>query len=370
MKSLTYKSAQQSFEKPKAPLRKFANADVVCEGWYAVGRSADFARGTIRSVSVGKESLVLYRDLSGAMRAVERACPHLGADLGRGRVVEKGLQCIFHRWCWGADGNCIAGGGVRDGRSIRTYLVKERWGIAWVWIGQSPRYELPVPMPANSRHILRLRQRRIDCHPHVILGNGLDFTHVVHVHGFQLLDDPAVEIQAPHRLSVGIHTRLKSSLMRRLLFLGGRSARWRFTTFGPSLAWLSVQEPTPFELVWAGRPLPDGSSAMQTVFFLPNRFSFVRALPMMIATTWNDKNVLEGLTFRQGFVASDAVFYLYAQLIENLPEWNPNNHSQPIVPAQNGAREKAVIESPTDAALAQAQVRQLGEGQATAASIV
>ncbi|GEM_PF-816873 len=357
MQMLTYKSAQQSFEGLKAPLRKFANSDVVCEGWYAVGRSADFARGAVKKISVGKRTLVLYRALSGTMHAVESACAHLGADLAQGTVVEKGLQCVFHRWCWGEDGNCTAGGGVSENRSIRTYTVRERWGIAWAWIGESPRYELPEPTAANSRHALCLRERRIDCHPHVILGNGLDFTHIVPVHGFQLLDDPTVEIEAPHRLTVGIHTRFKSSVMRKLLFLSGSAARWRFTTIGPSLAWLSVQEPTPFELVWAGRPLPDGSSAMQTVFFLPSRSAFVRALPMMIATTWKDKSVLEGLRFREGFVVSDAVFYLYAQLIEKLPEWNPDNHSQRIVQKRDDAQEKSVIEPPTHATLEEAQVR-------------
>ena len=42
---------------------------------------------------------------------------------------------------------------------------------------------------------------------------------------------------------------------------------------------------------------------------------------MMIATTRTDKRILEGLRFRPGFVRSDAVFLLYARLIEDLPAW-------------------------------------------------
>jgi phenylpropionate dioxygenase-like ring-hydroxylating dioxygenase large terminal subunit len=316
---MTYRSAQQSFQCPAAPLRKFANPNVVCEGWYAIGRSAEFARGSVNRISIGSRDLVVYRSLTGTMRAVERNCPHLGADLANARVIEKGLQCAFHLWCWGADGTCTAGGGVPEGRRIRTYAVRERWGIVWLWAGHEPAYELPE---AKARHVLRLPPQRIHCHPHVILGNGLDFTHVVPVHGFHFLDDPTVELEPPYRLTVGIHTRFGSSLLRKLLFLAGSSARWRFTTIGPSLAWLSVESPTPFELLWTCRPLADGSSATQTVLFLPSRSSLLRALPMMIATTANDKNVLEGLRFRQGFVPSDAVFALYAQLIEGLPEWS------------------------------------------------
>src|ERR1051325_1063407 len=139
--SLTYRSAQEAFERPSAPLRKFAKANVVCEGWYAVGRSAEFAPASIKRICIGPRDLVVHRGLSGTMHAVERACPHLGADLAHGRIVEQGLQCAFHRWCWGADGSCTAGGGVPEGRRIRTYAMEERWGIAWVWVGESPRYE-------------------------------------------------------------------------------------------------------------------------------------------------------------------------------------------------------------------------------------
>ena len=317
----TYRSARKAFEQPIAPLRKFANANVVCEGWYPVGSGAGFAPGAIKRIWIGPTDLVLYRDLSGTMHAVERACPHLGADLAHGRVVEQGLQCAFHRWCWGANGSCTAGGGVPEGRRIRTYAVVERWGVVWMWVGGTPHYKLPEPTPSNARYVLRLPPQRMDCHPHVMLGNGLDFTHVSPVHRFELQDDPTVDLDPPHRLSVGIHGRFRSSWMRKILLLAGCSARWRFTTIGPSLAWLSVESPTPFELVWAGRPLSDGSCATQTVIFLPNRFSLVRALPMMIATTWADKGILQGLRFRQGFVPSDAVFCLYAQLIEGLPEW-------------------------------------------------
>lgn len=319
--TLTYRSAQESFEPPRAPLRKFANRNVVCEGWYAVGRSAEFAPGAVKQISVGPRDLVCYRSLSGTMHAVERNCSHLGADLANARVTEKGLQCAFHLWCWGGDGTCTAGGGVAEGRRIRTYAVRERWGIVWLWAGETPRYELPEPAASNARHILRLPARRINCHPHVILGNGLDFTHIVPVHRFHLLDDPGVELDPP-RLSVAIHTRFGSTWIRRLLLLAGRTAQWRFTTIGPSLAWLSVQSPTPFELLWTCRPLSDGSSATQTILFLPNRRSLLRSLPMMIATTKNDKGVLEGVRFRPGFVPSDAVFYHYAQLIEALPEWS------------------------------------------------
>jgi phenylpropionate dioxygenase-like ring-hydroxylating dioxygenase large terminal subunit len=101
---LTFKSAERAPAPVAAPLRRFANRDVVCEGWYAVGAAGALRRGGVTRASIGNRDLVIYRDLSGVLRAAERACPHLGADLGMAKVVGKGLQCAFHRWCWGPDG--------------------------------------------------------------------------------------------------------------------------------------------------------------------------------------------------------------------------------------------------------------------------
>jgi phenylpropionate dioxygenase-like ring-hydroxylating dioxygenase large terminal subunit len=296
-------------------MNRFANPDVVCAGWYPMGRAAEIRRGRIARIPIGKRDVVVYRDFSGELHAVERACGHLGADLSLGKVVDNGLQCAFHRWCWNADGASA------NGARITTYAVRERWGVAWVWAGDAPAYDLPMPEPANRAHVLRLPMQRIRCHAHVVLGNGLDIAHVVGVHGFHFEGEPSVEAEPPHRLSVRVRAQFHPTAMRRLLGLAHRSAQWRFTNIGPSLAWVKVDSPTPFELVWAARPLPDGSCATQTLFFLPRWRSLARAVPMMIATSWADRRVLSGLEFRPGFVASDAVFERYAQLVEEMPVW-------------------------------------------------
>ena len=311
MKVSSYRQARELFEPPVEPLRKFANPDVVCEGWYAVARVSEFTRGTVKRVSIGANDVVVYRALDGSIHGVERSCAHFGTDLSTGRVTEKGLQCSFHGWCWAPDGTF-------GKHRIRTYAIRERWGMVWVWGGTEPTYELPSPK--HTGRVLRLPLQRIDCHPQVVLGNGLDLAHVGGVHGFHLVDDPAVDLDAP-KLRVRINGRFGSTLLRKLLFLDGRTAQWTFQTIGPSLAWLSVEAPTPFELLWAARPLRDGSCAIQTFFFLPRMRSLLRAIPMMIDTTKRDRAILTGLRFRQNFVAADAVFYLYARLVEDLPEW-------------------------------------------------
>jgi phenylpropionate dioxygenase-like ring-hydroxylating dioxygenase large terminal subunit len=319
--TLALRAARRTWTGVSRPPARFANPHVVCEGWYAVGSARAIGRGRVRRAWIGPRDIVLYRGLDGTLHAVDRACAHLGADLAHGTVVERGLQCAFHRWCWGADGSCTAGGGVATGARLAAYHVRERWGLVWVWAGRTPAYELPRPQAANERHVLRLPAQRIACHPHVVLGNGLDLTHVVPVHRFRFEGEPAIESTEPYRLSIDVRARFAPTWMRRLLRMADRPARWRFTTIGPSLAWVQVASPEPFELLWTARPLRGGGCATQTVFFLPRLSTFARALPMMVATTWADRRVLDGLEFRPGLVASDAVFAQYVQLVEELDEW-------------------------------------------------
>jgi phenylpropionate dioxygenase-like ring-hydroxylating dioxygenase large terminal subunit len=305
-----------------APLDRFANPAVVCEGWYAVAASARIAAGDRRRVWIGARDLIVYRDREGVLHAVDRACPHLGADLAQATVVGQGLQCVFHQWRWGPDGTCIAGGGVGSVARLRTYAVRERWGLAWIWAGDTPSYELPQPDPVNTR-VVRLPSQTIRAHGHLVIGNGVDVTHLAPLHALRPEAPPAIAEATSTRFAIDVHLRIGATAMRRVLGLAGKTARWRFTAVGPSLAWVSVTEPIRFELLLTARPLPGGGCATRSVFFLPRWTTLARALPMMAAVTWADRVVLEGVEFRPGFVASDALFERYARMVDAVAEWRP-----------------------------------------------
>src|SRR5688500_20289483 len=123
MTTLTYLAAQRAAGPRPTVLRRFANCDIVCQGWYAIGAARSIRPGRVVPASIGNRDIVVYRERDGVLRAMDRVCPHLGADLAQGAVVDKGLQCAFHRWCWAPDGACGAGGGVAAGARISTYAV-------------------------------------------------------------------------------------------------------------------------------------------------------------------------------------------------------------------------------------------------------
>lgn len=78
-------------------------------GWWPVAHSDEIGQhpGAFR---LGNQDLAIYRDLTGAVRAVADRCPHRRLPLSMGRLTEDGsIQCPYHGWSFdGATGRCTA----------------------------------------------------------------------------------------------------------------------------------------------------------------------------------------------------------------------------------------------------------------------
>src|SRR3954451_14882016 len=72
--------------------------------WYLVCRSQDVGAKPIRLTRLGRD-IALWRDAAGAVHAIEDFCPHRGARMSMGHIVEDGLACAYH-------GVTVDGGGV------------------------------------------------------------------------------------------------------------------------------------------------------------------------------------------------------------------------------------------------------------------
>ena len=87
--------------------------------------------------------MVFYRGPEGKAAALEDFCPHRGAPLSLGRVVEGKLVCGYHGLEMGCDGKTIAmpGQRVRGFPPIRSFPVIEQHGFVWVWPGDAAQAE-------------------------------------------------------------------------------------------------------------------------------------------------------------------------------------------------------------------------------------
>lgn len=118
-------------------------------GWYAIANAAAVGRKPL-GVTRFAERLVLFRDGSGRVQCVPARCPHRGADLGDGRVVNGVLECPYHGFRYDGSGACVAmpceGSGAVPPKRLRLAprVVLERNGFIWMYRGEGePESEPP-----------------------------------------------------------------------------------------------------------------------------------------------------------------------------------------------------------------------------------
>jgi nitrite reductase/ring-hydroxylating ferredoxin subunit len=94
------------------------------------------------------EDLVIFRDRSGEIGLLHRACAHRGASLEFGIIQEHGIMCCYHGWHFAADGTLIAAGAEPADNLNRysfcqgAYPVQVRHGLIFAYMG--PPEAMPV----------------------------------------------------------------------------------------------------------------------------------------------------------------------------------------------------------------------------------
>ena len=170
-------------------------------GWFQIGWSAEFPMGKVQPLRYFGEDLVAYRDDDGELHVLAGHCLHLGAHLGHGgRVVGDCVQCPYHGWQWGADGeNKHIPYEDKPNRSkrLRVWPVREQHDCVFLWHqphGAEPHWDMPdiflsfpqfetdedayyPPYPNFSA-----KADREPVHPQLVAENGPDSVHFQYVH--------------------------------------------------------------------------------------------------------------------------------------------------------------------------------------------
>ncbi|MBI3769715.1 MAG: Rieske 2Fe-2S domain-containing protein [Deltaproteobacteria bacterium] len=162
--------------------------------------------------------IVMFRDANGTARTVGARCPHRGADLASGTVVDGCIECPFHGWRFDGDGQCVrvpsqpATVKIPPHARVPAFPLLERNGVLWVWMSAG-EIQLGVP-PSDAGGIQRgvpvpdppatagRNVRRIFFPPQLIaapilrtLENAFDEAHLPFIHRktFGADRDPLVE---------------------------------------------------------------------------------------------------------------------------------------------------------------------------------
>ncbi len=109
----------------------------VRNAWYLAAWPEELDGG-LMSRTIMNEPLVLFRNATGAVGALEDRCCHRGAPLTHGEVVAEGIQCGYHGLIFDCTGTCVKVPGqdtVPRKAVVRSYPVVERQQFIWIWMG-------------------------------------------------------------------------------------------------------------------------------------------------------------------------------------------------------------------------------------------
>ena len=157
-----------------------------------------------------EREVVLWRDASGGVHAFEDRCPHRGTRLSIGRVLEQGLECAYHGWCFGARGRCERIPALPEfqpaqAHAARAYEAAERYGLVWVRLAAADALPAALAGPPPFPHHGDPRLRTLVCGPYDVatsaprvVENFLDLAHFAFVHEgsreHPRIDDYAVQM--------------------------------------------------------------------------------------------------------------------------------------------------------------------------------
>jgi phenylpropionate dioxygenase-like ring-hydroxylating dioxygenase large terminal subunit len=145
----------------------------------------------IKAVRLLGQDIVLFRNEDGVLGAIDRDCPHRGADLAYGRIEDGGLRCLFHGWLFDISGKCLETPAEPEGSNFcervrqRAYPVEERVGIIFVFLGEGepPAFPALDCFIAPETHVFAFKGF-LDCNWLQALEVGVDPAHASFLHRF------------------------------------------------------------------------------------------------------------------------------------------------------------------------------------------
>lgn len=158
--------------------------------WYPILESQKLKKRPVGLRRLG-ERLVVWRDGDGTAKALPAACPHRGADLATGRIMDGEIACPYHGFQFTGDGTCThvpcsgADAKIPHGLHMTPYRVEERHGLVWLWWGDAAN-ETPIPYFEEVGSDLRCSSEAsyiLPYHYSRMVETNLDIHHTPFVHG-------------------------------------------------------------------------------------------------------------------------------------------------------------------------------------------
>jgi aminopyrrolnitrin oxygenase len=343
---------QQAVAVTPPPVNRFP----VCPAsWYLFCHANDLRRGPFSKTMFGRR-LVAYRPAQGDVSILDARCAHLGADLGRGRVIGASLQCPFHNWEYGPDGRCTR---IPTTTAIPAfarqmcYPVAERHGFVFFFNGREPLFPLPFFTDERPEDFVAGKPFRFvaNCTWYMLAANGFDAEHFRAVHDRTLIGPPEIDCPANYARRMRYTARVTgNSVFDRLLrHCAGRLVHVSITSWGgPFILVTGFFQRARSYILIATQPLEDGRTLIETVVLARRRRpALLRPLSLWVRRLFtrgflrDDIDRLGSIRYNpHTLLANDRPLIEYFAWAAALPDFGPERTRE-----GNGRDEKATCRS-------------------------
>jgi nitrite reductase/ring-hydroxylating ferredoxin subunit len=175
-------------------------------GWFAVAYAEELGPRSVLPLSYFGVDLVAFRSVDGEAHVMDAHCPHLGAHLGHGGVVEGDcIRCPFHGWTFSGTGACTKvpyAKKIPNAARVEPWPVCERNGFLFVYYhpsGSAPAWEVPALSEIGHPDWTPLEHLRwkIRTNVHELAENAFDSAHFHVLHRMHTVPQPELAFDGP-----------------------------------------------------------------------------------------------------------------------------------------------------------------------------
>jgi len=156
--------------------------------WYAAALPSELTDKPLARTICG-EAIVMFRTASGQPVALDDRCPHRYAPLSAGKCDGETVICPYHGIVFDASGACARiphQPTIPDKMRVRAYPLVERWGWAWIWMGDKaladPNLIPPYEWFGAPEWKSFYRYYHVGANWELCADNLLDLSHTPYVH--------------------------------------------------------------------------------------------------------------------------------------------------------------------------------------------
>lgn len=156
--------------------------------WYVAAWSTEVEPGKMLARRYLNEPVVIFRESSGAVRALADLCPHRLAPLRLGTMEGDHIRCGYHGLAFNGRGECVHNphGPVPKAARVRTYPLVDRHGMLWIWMGDPAKADesriLDYSWQDPDKFHVGKRYLNIRSSYQLEIENIMDLSHIAYLH--------------------------------------------------------------------------------------------------------------------------------------------------------------------------------------------